>query len=176
MGNKFINPGHPVCECGTNVDAFEAALRLARQAFKVDEYGEVCPLWATQVAESFEYIIYQFALARAHRQVERNPDQFTGVTRQEVHDAAGQWMTDAAALVIAAMVHNERLNKDLAKFVCEEINGGNAERDVIEKGPSPKVLESIGLQVQYAKVNMDPILAKVLFGVEIDGPGGSKPH
>lgn len=165
-----INPGQAVCGCGSNIDAFETALKMARANIKVAPGDEdVCPRWHLAVAISYLHIVQQFAhaqdmtrLAEAHAQGNR-----VGVTRADGVEALTKIMEQTDVVQMAALLHNTELNKDLAKFICEEIGAGDEERDVIEKGPPESLFEGRGFTVEV--ISPDELLAAIL-------RGGSKTH
>lgn len=170
----------PICGCGTNHEAFEAALKLARSAFKVapDVEDHYCPNWMLAVTESLAHITFQYALARAHRQVEDHPEEYTGITREDVRNSLAAKIEQAVKYQLAATFANTRLTKDVAKFICEELNAGDGERGAIENGVSMRTMQEMGFHVEEANIpsELAQILGVDFSAFEDDITSGSKPH
>lgn len=129
-----------ICHCGTNHEALEAALKLARQAFK-PESGD-CTIWAYAVSEAFRTIAFNMSMAKL-RMINKSMDnKFTdGHLREE----AARGCAETGGLIFVA-THDNPTTAEISKFICEEMGIGDAEeQEKMNKGPSEDTIREAGL-------------------------------
>lgn len=162
MKKEYINTATQVCHCGTTHDAFTAALRLARANVKLDEFGEVCPQWFMAVGLAFQNIASLFADVKAQHKLANSGATVTLEHRMELQALVKEDERRIATMVAAAGFQNPELTKDVAKYLCEEIKGGDTCYEEIAAGPSLAQMEQWGFVAVPIDNNITAKLAELL--------------
>jgi AcrR family transcriptional regulator len=138
-----------ICYCGSNHDAVDAALRVARQSIRY-HYGnsENCTIFLMAVAEAYRNIVVQLTQA-ALLQTVIEGDAQDGRThdREQALEMINRKIVDVSRETFAAHFENKEQNADLAKFVCDECGVPPVTRAQIENGPSAESMELAGFEV-----------------------------
>ena len=178
MSEEKHNIVHPlnVCGCGTNHDAINAALRLARQTMRPQSQGGDCALWYYSVAVAYCTIAAQLIKAGTYNRAQSEGwDVSTANFHHQASSVVAERQSELDKKVVAGYFKADDINKDVSKFICEELEAGDAIRPLLEEGPSQELMEAMGFGVREMSINpghaptLDDIL-KFLF----EGNEGSK--
>lgn len=178
MSSEKLNLVAPlsVCGCGTNHDAINAALRLARQTMRPQSAGGDCALWYYSVAVAYCTIAAQLIKAGTfNRASEEGWDTTTVNFHSQAAGVVADRQEELDKKVVAGYFKADDINKDVAKFICEELEAGDAIRPILEEGPSEELMKAMGFGVREMHVNSGHVpsiddLMEFLFG----GNKGSK--
>lgn len=171
-----------VCGCGNCDDAFDAALRLFKQAYKPD--GEFCGTWALMVTEFFSIITDQAAIAWSHGKYEQEGIEVSiGDVRAAIYSAGDRFTLRS----YIALADNRPKTEAIAKYVCEEMGlGTKGSFEHVAEGPDRKdavqLLERLrrdadarNFAAELAKAfGVDPSQMKVM-RVDLDGEDEDRP-
>lgn len=135
-----------VCSCGDNHDAFDAALRLAKQNIKkrANLQDRDCALWHLAVANAYMRIVEHYVLA-GFGALEATKERTLG----EVIGLANEVRQESFRKVTAALFENTGLNAEISHFLCEELAlPVRADvQDYLKAGPSEAVMAELGVVV-----------------------------
>lgn len=180
MSEEKLNVVQPlnVCGCGTNHDAINAALRLARQTMRPPSQGGDCALWYYSVAVAYCTIAAQLIKAGTYNRAQSEGwDVSTVDFHRNASGAVADRQEELDKKVVAGYFKADDINKDVAKFICEELEAGDAIRPLLEEGPSQELMEAMGFGVRELKLNPGSVPSfEEFLKFLIEGNEGSKPN
>lgn len=156
MSEEKLNIVQPlnVCGCGTNHDAINAALRLARQTMRPQSQGGDCALWYYSVAVAYTTIAAQLIKAGIYNRAKSEEwDVSTVNFHRQAAGAVADQQEELDKKVVAGYFKADDINKDVSKFICEELEAGDAIRPLLEEGPSQELMEAMGFGVREMRIN-----------------------
>lgn len=150
-----------ICHCGSNHDAVESALRLARQSIKTTFKGEGdCPAYIHAVALAYAQIVQvlfnEWAMA-----MDAEVGNEYSTNKEKQHEALEYSTLIRNQRIYAAFCDNPEATKDIAKFICDEVGIPSVDRKQLEEGVSATLVvlncpELIEHQLQQLQPDSKP--------------------